>query len=46
MPNEELTFLQIYFMGGDKNRVQIWYPYSFIERAEEWAIVELLECFV
>lgn len=46
MPNETPKFLQIYFMGSDEERVGIRCQYNFIERAEERAIVELLENFL
>lgn len=46
MPNEDPKFLQIYFMGSDEERVTIRCRYNFIERADERAIVELLENFL
>lgn len=46
MPNDDPKFLQIYFMGSCEERVTTRCQYNFIERAEERAIVELLENFL
>lgn len=46
MPNDDPKFLQIYFMGSCEERMTTRSQYNFIERAEERAIVELLENFL
>lgn len=46
MPDSDPKFLQIYFMGNDEERVSTRCQYNFIEKAQERAIVELLDTFL
>lgn len=46
MPDDDPKFLQIYFIGNCEERVTTRCQYNFIEKAEERAIVILLENFL